>query len=56
MTEVNQWAFRLSRVYAEGWVAGRGAISRSRPFADPYRSEPERMRWNEGYAEARGLT
>ena len=54
MTEADQIAFRLSRVYAEGWNAGRSAISRSRPFTNPYRSEPERLRWNEGYAAAKG--
>ena len=52
MTEADQRAFRLSRVYAEGWNAGQDAASRSRSITNPYRSEPERMRWSEGYAEA----
>lgn len=40
----------LSRAYAKGWNAGRS------PQADlasnPYPADPERNRWNEGFAKA----
>jgi hypothetical protein len=46
----NQTAFRLSRIYAQGWNAARG------PEADepvnPYPAEPERERWAAGFAHA----
>ena len=48
-------AFRYSRIYAQGWNAARGPRTRStlRPdVANPYSSEPEKCRWNEGYANA----
>ena len=51
-------AFRNSRVYAEGWNAAR-TLSCSVPpgtlepaASNPYASEPERSRWNEGFTQA----
>jgi hypothetical protein len=53
-------AFRQSRIYAEGWNAAR-TLSKTLPpgspesvVANPYISEPERSRWNEGFAAASG--
>ena len=43
-------AFRLSRVYAEGWNAARQ--TRPRGLANPYVREPERDRWQAGFADA----
>lgn len=45
-------AFRLSRVYAEGWMAARMPKSTGRaklPIANPYKSEPEHSRWQAGF-------
>jgi len=49
--------FRRSRVYAQGWNAARAWSLRRGPApvkaaANPYVSEPEQSRWNEGYAAA----
>jgi len=41
-------AFRLSRVYAQGWNAAR----KSQKAANPYQAEPERSRWQAGFAGA----
>ena len=44
--------FRLSRIYAQGWNAGRAAwISADAPF-NPYPAEPERSRWQTGFSNA----
>jgi hypothetical protein len=44
--------FQLSRIYAQGWNAARtGAMSREAVF-NPYCSEPERSRWQQGFAAA----
>ena len=45
-------AFRLSRVYAEGWNFARVTLSEKGITANPYVTEPERTRWREGYAKA----
>jgi hypothetical protein len=55
-------AFRLSRIYAEGWntakkmslVDGQGPGDPGDPALNPYRSEPQRSRWAEGFAAAMG--
>ena len=48
-------AFRQSRVYAEGWNAGRRSKEPAEMLVlNPYRSDPERSRWNEGFTEAMG--
>ena len=50
--------FRRSRVYAEGWNMARKSsqdvISDAKSMArlNPYRTEPERARWNDGYCAA----
>jgi hypothetical protein len=49
--------FRRSRVFAQGWNAARTWSLRTGPAAEkavtnPYTSEPERSRWDEGYAGA----
>lgn len=54
--------FRLSRVYAEGWNKARKLSAKERDDVDvrriaalnPYAAEPERSRWNEGFAKAIG--
>ena len=48
-------AFRLSRVYAEGWNMARklpAAEIASAVQRNPYSREPERSRWNEGFTLA----
>ena len=50
-------AFRLSRVYAEGWVAARstrpvGFVKH--PIKNPYPAEPEHSRWQAGFKDALG--
>jgi len=48
-------AFRRSRIYAEGWNAARAQSPRTATAQkpeNPYTAEPERSRWNEGYANA----
>ena len=44
-------AFRKSRIYAQGWNAARVG---AKPTDNPYRNEPERSRWLEGYAKRLG--
>lgn len=49
--------FRFSRIYAEGWNKARSLMKEgNRPddmsVLNPYRSENERTRWNEGFAKA----
>lgn len=52
MTNVtDKAAFRLSRIYAEGWNAARREYPDGRITANPYLTEPERTRWNEGFAK-----
>jgi len=51
---MNKAAFRLSRIYAEGWNAARRASSDGTIVSNPYRAEPERTRWDQGFAEAAG--
>jgi len=41
--------FRLSRIYAQGWNAARTMAVQD----NPYPTEPERGRWNAGFASAR---
>jgi hypothetical protein len=47
-------AFQRSRIYAEGWNAARALNSGAKPVSNPYASEPERSRWNEGFTQALG--
>jgi hypothetical protein len=55
-------AFRLSRIYAEGWntakrmplIDGAGFDAAGNPALNPYRTEPQRSRWAEGFAKAMG--
>jgi len=59
---VGATAFRLSRIYAEGWNAAHelpsndgGGLDLWRVAAlNPYAAEPERSRWSEGFARALG--
>jgi hypothetical protein len=47
--------FQRSRIYAQGWNAARGPRTGGalpKDVANPYPSEPEKSRWNEGYANA----
>ncbi len=52
MTEADKVAYRLSRAYAEGWNFARTADPNNGIASNPYAAEPERTRWNEGYAKA----
>ena len=51
-------SFRLSRVYAQGWNAARQlsantlADAASMAALNPYTSEPERSRWDQGFTNA----
>ena len=48
-------AFQRSRIYAQGWNAARGPRTSgvlSKDAVNPYSSEPEKSRWDEGYANA----
>lgn len=59
MTDKTGVEYRLSRAYAAGWNAARGeSIARAgtkagQPVVNPYPADPERARWEEGYAKAR---
>jgi hypothetical protein len=49
--------FRFSRIYAQGWNKARSLVKDGNGSADmadlnPYRSEAERTRWNEGFTKA----
>ena len=45
--------FRLSRIYAQGWnIARSRSFSGAKPAANPYPSEPEKSRWDEGHRGA----
>jgi hypothetical protein len=49
--------FQRSRIFAQGWNAARTCSLRTGPAAmkamtNPYTSEAERSRWDEGYAGA----
>ncbi len=46
----NLTAFHLSRIYAQGWNAGRGLDTAQQ--INPYPTEPARGRWQEGFANA----
>lgn len=43
-------AFRLSRIYAQGWNTARTA--KSAEHANPYPANPERGQWQAGFADA----
>ena len=45
-------AFRLSRIYAEGWNFARMDLPEKEITSNPYVSEPERTRWLDGYKKA----
>jgi hypothetical protein len=53
-------AFRLSRIFAEGWNAAHKLSSGESAGLDrdkmntlnPYAADPERARWNEGFSSA----
>jgi hypothetical protein len=55
-------AFRLSRIYAEGWNTARKLAPAIRDALDPkkmadlnpYAIEADRSRWSEGFAKALG--
>jgi hypothetical protein len=55
-------AFRLSRIYAEGWNAARKMLltdsgdfdAAGSALLNPYNTEPQRSRWAEGFAKAMG--
>jgi hypothetical protein len=48
-------AFRLSRIYAQGWNAARQArLDNAKPVAaaaGPYAADPERASWQRGFSE-----
>ncbi len=53
-------AFKLSRIYAEGWNAAsrlsaaesNGLEPRGVAALNPYAADPERSRWSEGFTKA----
>ena len=53
-------AFRLSRIYAEGWNRAQELSANESDDLDlwrvaalnPYATEPERSRWSEGFKKA----
>ena len=53
-------AYRLSRIQAEGWNAAHGIAASALDKLDetqiellnPYKSDPERMRWSTGFRSA----
>ena len=45
-------AFRRSRIYAQGWNAAREPRILRKDVVNPYTAEPEKSRWEEGYANA----
>ncbi len=53
-------AFRLSRVYAQGWNRAHELSVKDRAHVDlcgaevlnPYAADPERSRWSEGFSKA----
>lgn len=53
-------AFRLSRIYAEGWIMASELPSNESDELDPdriaalnpYTTEPERSRWRDGFSKA----
>jgi hypothetical protein len=55
-------AFRLSRIYAEGWNAAQELSANDSAELDfgriaalnPYAADPEKSRWSEGFANAIG--
>lgn len=55
-------AFKLSRVFAEGWnVASKltaaeseSCDARCMATLNPYAADPEKSRWNEGFVKALG--
>jgi hypothetical protein len=55
-------AYKLSRVYAEGWNAARKMSAdecdeldaEAMAALNPYASDAERTRWSEGFAKALG--
>jgi len=51
--------FRLSRIYAEGWNTAQKLSAEETDDLDskqaslnPYTSDPEKSRWNDGFAKA----
>jgi hypothetical protein len=44
--------YTLSRAYAKGWNAARSIEADA--ASNPYPADPERKRWNEGFAKAAG--
>lgn len=52
MTDDAKAAYRLSRIYAEGWNRARSTAPGNDIASNPYATEPERTRWNEGYVKA----
>ena len=59
---ISSTAFRLSRIFAEGWNKARELSAKESEDVDlsavaalnPYQAEPERSRWSEGFAKAMG--
>ncbi len=47
--------FQYSRIYAQGWNAARiDSVTSKAAVRNPYPSEPERSRWQQGFAAASG--
>ncbi len=46
--------FQRSRIYAQGWNAARTEGSKA-AARNPYFTEPEHSRWQQGFAAASGI-
>ncbi len=47
--------FQYSRIYAQGWNAARtGTTAAKTKTRNPYPADPERARWQQGFAAASG--
>jgi hypothetical protein len=47
--------FEYSRVYAQGWNAARAdALAPQNRKLNPYTQDPQRARWQQGFAAAQG--
>jgi hypothetical protein len=47
--------FQYSRIYAQGWNAARTGSAAPKPVVrNPYPADPERSRWQQGFAAATG--
>ena len=58
-TTLDDTAFKLSRIYAEGWNAARKISAKGQSLTpedgaglNPYGADPQRARWRDGFSGA----